>query len=150
MSNGNIPPVEVASRDVRAWVSRLRDWLPGRRLDFAVPLPIVEVNWTDTGVNTDVTPDRDVEIDVTYARSIAIQIQSTHVSNTSTDFDVNVEASVEKGVWDTQPYAEANIGNSEIKTFLIESGPAYIRLRGDNNAAATTGYVTARVFIIQH
>jgi hypothetical protein len=38
-----------------------------------------------------------------------------------------------------------NLGDNEVKTMLVEPGPFKIRLRVDNNTAASTGYVKAIV-----
>lgn len=149
MARREIPPVELINREVEVYDPALRKWLRGRRIGPKVPLDLVKITWTNTGANTNVTPDHDAEIDVTYAKSIAIQVDTTATGNTSNDFDVNVMADVGDGIFDTVPYAEANIGDAEVKTFLVTPGIKRIRLRGDNNAAASTGYVTARVFIIE-
>ena len=113
------------------------------------PQAIVTLTWTNTGVNTDVAPDVDTNIDVSQAKSIAIQANTTHASNTSTSIDVNVEATLDGVTWDTIPYAEMNLGDAEIKTMLVEPGVKTIRLRVDNNAVGTTGYVTAKVYVRQ-
>ena len=144
-----IPLVERVHREIAVWDPVAREWKRGRRIDFLVPQDLVEVVWSDTGVNTDVTPDHDYQIPVLYAQRIAIQIDSTHPDNTSTDFDVNIETTLDGANWDTVPYAERNLGNEEIKTFLVEVSVAKIRLRGDNNAVATTGYITARVQVVK-
>ena len=114
-------------------------------MTFIQPDPVAIV-WTNTGVNTNVTPDTDSEVLVKNADTIVIQIDSTNANNTSDDFDVNVHAEVNK-VWTTVPYAEKNVGDAEIKTLNVSPGVERIRLRGDNNDAATTGYVTATVMI---
>ncbi len=143
-----IPPVDEISREVAVYDPRDQSWKRGRRRDPFVPQDVEKITWTATGVNTDVKPDRDKEIDTLYAQRIVIQIDTRHTSNTSSDFDVNVMASVDGSTWDTVPYAERNIGDAEVKTFVITPCPAKIRLRGDNNASATTGYVTALVLVI--
>ena len=144
-NNQELPIVEQVNREISVYDPADSKWKRGRRLDFFIPQDLVEVKWTNTGVDTDVVPDHDSEIDVLYATRIAIQIDSTNPLNTSTDFDVNVETTLDGANWDTVPYAERNLGDAEIKTFLLEMGVSKLRLRGDNNAAATTGYVTARV-----
>ena len=144
-----VPEIERLAKDVYAYDRPAREWRKGERKDILVPLEPVEVVWTDTGENTDVTPDHDYEIDVLFAQRIIIQVLTTHASNTSTDFDVNVMANVGGQTWDTVPYAERNIGDAEIKTFLVEPGPAKIRLRGDQNSSGKTGYVTARVLVVK-
>ena len=102
--------------------------------------------WTDTGVATGVVPDSDTEIDVLGVKHIAVQMDSKHVSNTSTDFDVNVICSLDGGTtYDSLPYAQGNVGDDEVRTYLVESKVSRIKLRGDNNAVGTTGYITARV-----
>jgi len=103
--------------------------------------------WTNC-TTTDAAPDTDTVIDCRNAILIVIQIDSTHPSNNSEDFDVNVMASLDGETWDTIPYAERNIGDNEVKTFLVNPGPEKIRLRGDSNDGKA-GYITARVHIIE-
>ena len=114
-------------------------------MTYIHPDPVAIV-WTNTGVNTNVTPDTDSNVTVKDADTIVILIDTTNANNTSDDFDVNVQAQI-NGTWTTTPYAEKNVGDAEIKAFPVTPGVERIRLRGDNNDAATTGYVTATVQI---
>ena len=111
---------------------------------------VLTLTWTDTGVDTDVAPDTDTEIPVHGAERITIQVDSlTLTGHSSTDWDINVESSPDGTYWDTVAYASvANVGNDAIESFSVTPGPAFIRLRLDNNALATTCYVKARVLII--
>lgn len=144
-----IPPVETVNREIAVWDPANAKWKRGRRTDFFIPQDLVEIKWTNTGVATDVKPDFDKELDVLYAQRIAIQIDSTNSLNTSTDIDVNVESTLDGANWDTIPYAERNIGDAEVKTFLLEVSVQKIRLRLDNNNGASTAYVTARVLVVK-
>jgi len=141
------PPTREVCREVVVWNPNVKDWLRGRDTGYLVPRDLELFDWTNTGNNTDVAPDHDKEIDVTYAQRVAIQIDTTNTLNTSTDIDVNVEADLGDGVFDTEPYAQANIGDSKVKTFLVEPWVKKIRLRCDNNDASNTGYVRARVLV---
>ena len=143
------PAIERVSKDVLAYDRPAEKWRPGERQDIMVIQEIITVTWTNTGVGTDIPPDHDYEIDTTFARRIIIQLDSMHPSNTSTDFDVNVMAAVDGQAWDTVPFVERNIGDGERKTFLVEPAPQKLRFRGDQNAAAKTGYITARVMVVK-
>lgn len=103
--------------------------------------------WTAFAPATDTTPDSDTEINIIRAKSIAIQIDTTAAGNVSDDVDINVEASPDGTNWDDVPYAEKNIGDNEVKTFLVEPGPQKIRLRADNNHATDNAAPAARVLI---
>ncbi len=142
-------PAEPFSRDVIFWDDLAETWRTGKKNTILSPEPLVTITWTNTGANTDVTPDTDTEVDIEFAQRITVQIDSTDGNNTSTDFDVNIETSLDGRIWDTEPYAERNIGNGKLVTFLVTPGPKKMRLRGDNNDAGTTGYITARVFIVR-
>ncbi|MBA7607081.1 hypothetical protein ES703_14233 [subsurface metagenome] len=144
-----IPEILPYPRDVLVWDRKQQEWFQAHLTNILVDQPLEELKWTNTGVATDVTPDTDKEIDIHYAQRVAIQIDSTHGSNTSTDIDINVEATLDGATWDTIPYAERNIGDAEIKTFLLEVSVQKIRLRLDNNNGATTAYVTARVLVVK-
>lgn len=143
------PDVEVFARRVLIWNPETREWEEGRRTDVLIPRPVEELVWTNTGVATNVTPDVDKELDVLYAQRIAIQVDTTHASHTSTDTDLNVMATLDGFKWDSVPYAERNIGDNQVKTFLIEVSVKKIRLRLDNNTSASTAYATARVLIVR-
>ena len=105
------------------------------------------LTWTDCTA-TNVAPDTDIEIDCRNAILIIVQMDATHTNNTCNDFDVNVMSSLDGNTWDTVPYAERNIADGEVKTFLVEPGPEKIRLRGDSNDS-NSAYITARVHIIE-
>ena len=144
-----IPPVESFHREIAVWDPAEAKWKRGRRTDILIPQNLVEIIWTNKSAATDQVPDSDTVISVLYANRIAIQIDSTHASNTSTDIDINVETTLDGVNWDTVPYAERNIGDAEIKTFLVEVSVAKIRLRLDNNTASSVAYVTARVQVVK-
>jgi len=103
--------------------------------------------WSAFAPATDTAPDTDTVINVIRAKSIAIQIDTTAAGNISNDIDINVEASPDGTNWDDVPYAEKNIGDNEIKTFLVEPGPQKIRLRADNNHASDNAAPAARVMV---
>ena len=110
---------------------------------------VYSIVWTDTGANTNVTPDSDPAIPIDKAVSIVVQADSTHASNTATDIDVNVITSVDGTHYDTENYAGiTSMGDNQVKTISVTPGPAFLKLRLDVNSASTTAYVTARVLII--
>ena len=120
-----------------------------RRLETCGPRArdITTIEWANVIQNTtDNTPDTDTEIDIAHTRSIAIQVDTTATANTSADIDINVETSPEGITWDTVLYTTYNIGDNEIKTFLVEPGPRRMRLRLDENNSGA-GSVTCRVFL---
>ena len=108
---------------------------------------LVTLAWATFAPATDKTPDTDTEIDISLASSISIQIDTTAAANDSDDNDINVESSPDGTNWDTVPFAERNIGDGEIKTFLVEPGPKLIRLRADNNHASDSANISARVLL---
>ena len=144
-----IPSVEVVNREIAVYDPETQSWKRGRRADLFIPQDVITLTWTNTGVATNVTPDTDLIIDTLYATRIAIQIDTTNPNNTSADIDINVHATLDGVAWDTIPYVERNIGDNQIKTFLVEVCPKAIRLRLDNNAVGTTGYATARVLVVK-
>lgn len=144
-----IPEILPYPRDVLVWDRKQQEWFEAHLTNILVDQPLTIIKWTNTGVATDVTPDNDEEIDIHFAQRVAIQIDSSHPSNTATDIDINVEATLDGANWDTIPYAERNIGDAEVKTFLVEVSVQKIRLRLDNNNGATTAYVTARVLVVK-
>jgi len=108
---------------------------------------VVTLTWAAFAPATDVAPDTDTEIDISLATSIAIQIDTTASGNVSNDVDINVESSPDGSNWDSVAYAERNIGDNELKTFLVEPGPKKIRLRADNNHASSNAAITCRVVV---
>lgn len=115
----------------------------------------VVYEWKGVAAGTGVSPSSarppaDDPIDVRDAESIAIQASTKDSNNTSTDVDINVLATVrgeDVQLQDSVPYAERNLGDDQVKTFLVAPGPDFITLQLDNNAAATSAYVTARVYV---
>ena len=103
------------------------------------------ITWTDTGVDTAVVPDDDKVLDVREAKTIVLQVNTKHASNTSGDIDVNLIGSVDGTNYCDIPSAEGNFGDGEEgPIFANVEGFQYVKLRADNNEAATTGYITAR------
>jgi hypothetical protein len=135
------PEICKESQYVWLWDEEKQKWVRGYRNDVSKLPDAYELQWTNTGANTNVAPDKDLEIDVERAKSVAIQADTTPDGNTSSSIDINVHCQLGTGIWDTTPYAEMNLGDNEIKTMLVEPGPFKIRLRVDNNIGASTGYV---------
>jgi hypothetical protein len=111
--------------------------------------PVVTLTWENKSYGTDYAPGTDTEIDVSRAKSIAVQADTTDADSTSTSVDVNIMASLDGTVWDSVPYAEANLGDAEVKTFLVATGPKKIRLRIDNNTNPSRADVTVKVLVIR-
>ena len=149
--HGKIAADKTVLRECMIYDRKNRTYLKAKYNDITTISKIIEIIWSDTGANTGVVPDIDKIIDCGYARSIIIQAESVHGSNTSTDFDVNVMGYVEEysEFMDSVPYRECNIGDAERQSFLVTPGLRSFRLRGDNNAAGTTGYIKVRVLLIE-
>jgi len=111
------------------------------------PEELTSYAWAAFAPTTDKAPDTDTEINIVRAKSIAVQIDTTAAGNVSNDVDINVEASPDGTNWDDVPYAEKNIGDNEVKTFLVEPGPQLIRLRADNNHASDNAAPAVRVMV---
>jgi hypothetical protein len=109
-------------------------------------LPVIStLTWTNC-TTTNVAPDTtDLVIDVSQAKSIAIQADSTNANSDATSIDINVISSPDGSSYDTTPYAEMNIGDAEVKTMLVEPGPSTIKLRLDKNTGGTRADVTVKV-----
>jgi len=134
------PPMEFIRLPVMVWDHRAEEWKRGAMRDATLIRDIITLTWTNVTQNTtDNRPDEDEVIDISFARSIAIQVDTASVTNSSTDLDINVETSPDGVKWDTEPYAECNIGDNQIKTFLVTPGPAYMRLRLDENNTGSAG-----------
>ncbi len=108
---------------------------------------LITLTWASFTPATDVKPDTDISIHIDLATSIAIQLDTTLGGNASDDIDINVHAALAGGPWDTVPFAERNIGDAEVKTFLIEPGPKRIRLRADNNHGSAAAVITVLVLV---
>jgi len=136
---------EKMKREIMVWNDQSHTWDKGYRNDVVALPKVTSLAWDATGVATDVKPKEDKIIDVERATSISVQADTTNAGNTSTDIDINVLALLEGEIWDNVPYAEMNLGDAEIKTMLVNVGIKKIKLRVDNNEAATEGYVRAIV-----
>lgn len=144
----NLKPIEYIRKDVNVWNPRIDQFEEGKIRNIAAKKILTEIVWTNTPLSTTAkVPDIDKIINVEFAREIAIQFHTLHGDNVSTDADLNVYASVDGGLFDTVPYAERNIGDTAVKTFLISPGPIAIRLRLDNNDSSNAAYVTALVLV---
>ena len=108
---------------------------------------VITLTWASFPPATDVAPDADIVIYIDLATSISIQVDTTKAGNASDDIDINVHSTLAGGPWDTVPFAERNIGDAEVKTFLIEPGPKRIRLRADNNHGSAAAVITVLVLI---
>jgi hypothetical protein len=75
---------------------------------------------------------------------MADTISETNVSN---DVDINVMTSMDGENYDNVAYTETNLGDNERKTILVNPGPAYMRLRADNNHATDAAKPAAEILI---
>ena len=127
------PEMEEVHREIAVWNPAKQLWERGRRTDFFVPAPLDILLWLRVLPGTNVPPDFDLPLEILYAQRLTIQGDSTHHLNASGDVDLNLETSIDGAVWDTVPYAQRNWARGEVKTFLVEVGPSYVRFRLDNN-----------------
>ncbi len=95
---------------------------------------------------TNVAPDTDTEIDCRNAKAIVIQVDLSSTTYPGNDTDINVITRPEGGTYDNVPFAEANFGSGEVRSFLVSPGPGYIKLRADNN---DTSNKTAPKVVVQ-
>lgn len=149
MADGKKPPEQpLEVQDIMIFDFDQRDWVKGYRKDIEREPDLYELHFTNI-TTTNKTPDVDTAIDIEFATSIAIQVDSTESNNTSTDTDLNVIATVDGGVYDdggTRPYREYNFGDAVIETFLVTPGPKKIKLRMDENGSLRAD-VTVKVLV---
>jgi len=107
----------------------------------------ISYSWaTVSTTSTNIAPGTDTVFDIRNARSIVIQISTDNAGNASGDLDVNVMTSMDATTnFDAVPFAERNIGMTSVKSFLVNTGAAYMRLRVDNNSTTGDGSITAVV-----
>lgn len=103
--------------------------------------------WTNTGVNSNVLPDTDIELDVQFAKTVHVQVDTTHTSNTTTSVTIDAQSSIDGIVWDTLPLVTQSFVDGGIRSFVIEPSSLLLRFRLTNSDALTTAYVTARIFV---
>lgn len=107
--------------------------------------------WSDiTAASTMVAPDTDENIDIRNCKDIVIQLATQHANNDCDDADLNVLTTMdETGAtnYDTVPFEEMNIGDASAKSLVVLPGAAFMRLRADNNTAASTLTATAYVLM---
>lgn len=116
------------------------------------PQPVVTLEWSPFAPATNQEPYTDTAIDVSQAKSIYIQVDTTPTGNVSDDIDINVISSPDNTNYDdgiSGIYAQMNIGDNDIKSFVIEPQSAYIKLRADNNHASDDAAPVARVYVRQ-
>jgi len=106
------------------------------------------VTWTNC-TTTAKAPDVDFEIDLRNADYCTIQLDSTASASTSSDIDCNVWASNDGDNWDTLAKWDGadGLADDKLNSFAVTMGPAFIRLRLDNNTGSSRADVTARVWI---
>lgn len=103
--------------------------------------------WTNTGVNSNVLPDTDIELDVQFAKTVHVQVDTTHTSNTTTSVTIDVQSSIDGIVWDTLPLVTQSFVDGGIRSLAIEPSSLLLRFRLTNSDPLTTAYVTARIFV---
>lgn len=77
-------------------------------------------------------------IDIAGANAVTISV----INGDSTDLDVFVYASYDNTTYDSLAYASMNVGASAKKTLPITPGPAYIKIKIQNNAGVATVVTT--------
>jgi len=109
-----------------------------------------EIDFDVAATLTNQAPSTDTAIPVDRASTIIVQADSaTRTDNASTDTDLNVIASLDGSVYDTNPYASiTNLGNDEIESLSVTPGVKSIKLRLDNNDGSHDAYIRARVLVI--
>ena len=70
-----------------------------------------------------------------------------HETNVSNDVDINIMTSMDGENFDNVAYTELNLSDNERKTVLIHPGPAYMKLRADNNHATDAAKPEAEILI---
>ena len=144
-ANKEYPKQLEVVQEVQIFDIETKEWVKGYRKDIERLPAIYTIKWTDCET-TDKAPDGgDTIINIERASSIAIQADSTAALSTGTSIDINVESSLDGVTWDSTPYAEMNIGDAEVKTFLLNPAPLKIRLRLDYNSGGTRADVTVKV-----
>jgi len=103
------------------------------------------ITWSAFSPAADVVPDVDTEVNIEGATIIAVQGDSTAAGNISDDNDINVELSLNGTKFDTQQDISMNLGDNQIKTLFITPGAKKLRLRADNNHAASNDALSAIV-----
>ncbi|HEA68073.1 hypothetical protein LCGC14_0867570 [marine sediment metagenome] len=114
---------------------------------FEAQEEVITLTWASFTPATNVAPDTDIKINIDLATSISIQIDTMASGNASDDIDINVHSTLLGGPWDSVPFAERNIGDAEVKTFLIEPGPKMIRLRADNNHGSAAAVIKVLILV---
>lgn len=146
-SKNEAPPMEWLRLPVLVWDPDRPGWEEGRMVDATLIKELVTLTWASITQNTtDNAPDEDEKIDITYAKTIAVQADTTATGNVSSDLDVNVEVTLDGLNWDTVPYAEMNIGDNALKTMIVTPAGRKMRLRVDENNSGA-GAVTCRILI---
>lgn len=138
----------AASTDIKVWASTHPEGIPSVNSKEFILLSVVTLTWTNV-TTTNAEPDTDTAIDVSLAESIYVQADSTDDDNTSTDTDINVISSPDGITFDDGVdgiFAAMNIGDDDVKSMLVNTGPKEIKLRLDENGALRAD-VTAIVVV---
>lgn len=139
--------IERINQKVLIYDHETAKYVEGLRTDVRSYTEIVTLKFSIAATVTDKPPEVGEVLNVDLASLIVIQLDTTAAANVSDDVDLNVESSLDGQNWDTEPYAERNIGDNKIKTFLVEPGPRFFRFRADNNHASNAAYLIARVMV---
>ena len=111
------------------------------------------LTWTGTiAISNDNVPDTDTAVDITGAKTVYVQFDTTDATTGVPDFDVDVLASVDGTTYETADYATSFTAQAKnvVDGAAVTVGPAYLKLRLDVNTAelAATETVTAIVYAV--
>jgi len=95
----------------------------------------ITLEWGTIGTTTtNAAPLTDTEIDCRNAKAIIIQVDLSSTTYPGNSTDINVLTRSEGATtYDNIPFAEANFGSAEVRSFAVTPGFAYMKLRADNN-----------------
>ena len=91
--------------------------------------------------STDVSPSTDTVFDVRNAKVIVVQVDRTATTYLSDSLDVNIiSRGLNSTTYDTEPWHEITVvGSASVISSTIPTGPAYLKVRADNNSTSAKG-----------
>lgn len=97
--------------------------------------------------STNVSPSTDTAIDVRNAKSIIVQVDKTATTYNSDSLDINIiTRGKDATTYDNVAWHEITvIGSGSVISSTIPTGPAYMKLRADNNS--TTAKASAKIVV---
>lgn len=97
--------------------------------------------------SANISPSTDTEIDCRNAKLIVVQVDKTATTYDSNSMDINIiSRGKDATTYDTVPWHEITvIGSASVISSTIPIGPAYIKIRADNNS--TTAKAAAKIVV---